>query len=183
MGMFSSKSQPQAAARSPGAPPKGAPAGGGLSIIAPGMTVRGDLESDGIVKVEGAVDGHVLARQQVLVARGGIVRGDIDTREAVIGGTVEGSVHAAERVEVQAGATVAGDITTRRIAVAEGATLNGQIRMGDITGGATRTAGAALDVRVSPGRAEGRPSAVPTRPSVPVARVAVPPRSSTAGNG
>ena len=48
---------------------------GGLSIVAVGMTVRGDLESNGTVKVEGAVEGHVRAANQVLVAKGGVVGG------------------------------------------------------------------------------------------------------------
>ncbi len=127
MGIFGKKQQPTE--RMAGAPAKGAPLPGGLSIVGAGMLVRGDLESNGVVKVEGTVDGHVRATGQVLVAREGAVHGDIDTSEAVIGGTVTGAIHASERVEVQVGASVEGDITTRRIAVAEGASLNGLIRM------------------------------------------------------
>jgi cytoskeletal protein CcmA (bactofilin family) len=104
---------------------------GGLSIIAVGMTVRGDLESNGTVKVEGTVEGHVQAKNQVLVAKGGVVDGDIDAREAVVGGQANGAIRALERVEIQSGATVNGDITTRRISVAEGGSLNGLIRMGE----------------------------------------------------
>ncbi len=156
-------------------------AAGGLSIIAAGMTVRGDIESNGIVKVEGAVDGNVHAMHQVLVARGGIVHGDIDAREVIVGGMVNGSIRVTERVEVQSGATVVGDITTRRIAVAEGGTLNGQIRMGE----QTAPAASALDVRVYSAKSEPRPTSAtgPPRPSVPVARVAVPPRATPPGSG
>ena len=149
---------------------------GGLSVIASGMTVRGDIESDGTVKVEGVVEGHVEARNQVLVARGGTVQGDIDACEAIVGGTVQGAIRAGERAEVQAGATVTGDITTRRIAVAEGASLNGAIRMSEI---AAETK-PAVDTRPAP---KSTPAVVPSmnRPSVPVARVAVPPRPSSQG--
>jgi cytoskeletal protein CcmA (bactofilin family) len=159
-------------------------AAGGLSIIAAGMTVRGDIESNGIVKVEGAVDGNVHARHQVLVAKGGIVHGDIDAREAIVGGMVNGSIRVAERVEVQSGATVVGDITTRRIAVAEGGTLNGQIRMGEQSG-AVESAAPALAVKVSPAKPEPRSTSAtgPARPSVPVARVAVPPLATPPGSG
>ena len=138
----------------------------GLSIIGVGMTVHGDLESGGVVKVEGAVNGHVTARQQVLVSKGGEIDGDVDTKEAVIGGTVHGSVRTTERVEVQAGAVVQGDITTKRISVAEGAVLNGAIRMGEVEDSA----------RALP----QRPVAQPTlpRPGSPIARVAVPPRAA-----
>jgi cytoskeletal protein CcmA (bactofilin family) len=151
---------------------------GGLSIIAVGMTVRGDLESNGTVKVEGTVAGHVQAKNQVLVAKGGVVDGDIDAREAVIGGQANGAIRALERVEIQSGAIVNGDITTRRISVAEGGSLNGLIRMGEQGAGQQRPA--------QPPRLESRPQGGgppnPPRPPVPVARVA-PPRMPTPGTG
>lgn len=141
-------------------------AAAGLSIIGVGMTVHGDVETGGVVKIEGTVNGHVSAAHQVLVAKGGQIDGDVDTREAVVGGLVHGAVRATERVEVQAGATVQGDITTKRIAVAEGAQLNGSIRMGE----------AEEASRAAP----QRPVAQPTlpRPGSQIARVAVPPRAA-----
>ena len=156
---------------------EGAPAPAGLSIIAVGMAVHGDLDSNGTVKVEGTVDGNVATRAQILVAKGGVVQGDLEAREAIVGGTVTGSIRALERVEIQTGAAVDGDITTRRIMVAEGASLNGLVRMGE----------AALQERPAPSNRHesGRTSTaasppplvpIPQRSSIPVARVAVPPR-------
>lgn len=109
----------------------GATGEGALSIIAAGMTVSGDIESTGVVKVEGRVDGSIRSARQVLVGRQGTVHGDIDTREAVIGGSVEGTITASERVEIQATAAVLGDIVTRTIVVAEGGKINGSVRMED----------------------------------------------------
>lgn len=170
MGIFGSK-----AAGDAGATPdrRASSTVGGLSIIGAGMTVRGDIETAGVVKVEGTVEGHVQAKHQVLVAKGGLVHGNIETREAVIGGIVNGGIRAVERVEIQPGAAVHGDITTRRIAVAEGGSLNGQIRMGEQP---------APDLEVANGsRAEPRSAPPPSlaRPSVPIARVAVPPPRAT----
>lgn len=104
---------------------------GALSIIATGMTVTGDIDSNGVVKVEGRVEGNVRSARQVLVGRQGLVRGDIETREAVIGGTVEGTITATERVEIQATASLQGDVVTRSIAIAEGGKVNGSVRMED----------------------------------------------------
>jgi cytoskeletal protein CcmA (bactofilin family) len=156
----SGKKTATAASSSPRGNPPGAT---GLSIIGLGMTVHGDVETAGVVKVEGIVNGHVTAGQQVLVAKGGQIDGDVDTGEAVVGGAIHGSVRAALRVEIQSGAVVQGDVTTKRISVAEGAVLNGAIRMGDIE---------------EPAKAPPRPVAQPTlpRPSTPIARPAVPPR-------
>jgi cytoskeletal protein CcmA (bactofilin family) len=103
----------------------------GLSIVASGMTVVGELDTDGVVKVEGKIQGSVRAEQQVLVAKGGEVEGNIYTREAVIGGVVRGAIMADERVEVQVASVVNGDITTQRILVHEGGEVNGSVRMAD----------------------------------------------------
>jgi cytoskeletal protein CcmA (bactofilin family) len=107
------------------------PRGGesGLTIIAAGTRVTGDVESDGVVKVEGEVVGGVRAERQVLVARGGRVEGDVVSPDAVLGGVVQGSVAAEERVEVQPGAVVHGDIVTGRLIVQEGGEVNGSVHM------------------------------------------------------
>ncbi|MEP6571711.1 MAG: polymer-forming cytoskeletal protein [Gemmatimonadota bacterium] len=123
--------------------PRGSPSGtdtgrrgenAGLSIIASGTTIIGDIETDGVVKIEGRVQGTIRAGGQVLVAKGGVIQGDVFTREAVIGGEIQGSVHAEERVEIQSGAVVSGDILTLRILIADGGRVNGVITMGDSNG-------------------------------------------------
>jgi cytoskeletal protein CcmA (bactofilin family) len=147
---------------------------GGLSIIAVGMTVRGDLESNGTVKVEGAVEGHVQAKNQVLVAKGGIVAGDIDAREAVIGGQANGAIRALDRVEIQSGATVNGDITTKRISVAEGGSLNGLIRMEQGTAQAKPGQQQRPDARPQGGAPQGPPRAPALAPHPAPSRLPTP---------
>ncbi len=100
-----------------------------LSIVAHDLTVTGDLQADGVVKVEGKVKGTIRAGSQVLVAPGSVVEGDLHTKEAVIGGQVKGTIHASERVELQPTAVVEGDIMTQRIAILEGARVSGEVRM------------------------------------------------------
>ena len=102
-----------------------------LSIIAAGMKITGDIDTDGVIKIEGQVDGAIRAGRQVLIERQGHVHGDIHTREAILGGSVEGIITASERIEVQGTATVLGDIHTRAIAVVEGGRINGTIRISD----------------------------------------------------
>ena len=103
----------------------------GLSIIGAGMKVVGDLSAEGVVKIEGTVIGTVRAGRQVLVAKGGVVEGDLFSREAIIGGEVRGGIQADERVEVQASSVVHGDIATKRLFVQEGGEINGVVRMGE----------------------------------------------------
>jgi cytoskeletal protein CcmA (bactofilin family) len=100
-----------------------------FSIIASDMTVIGDLETEGVVRIEGRVKGTVRVGAQVLVTQGGVIEGDVHTQEAVIAGQVRGGIHASDRVELQTSAVVTGDIMTARIAIAEGAKVTGEVKM------------------------------------------------------
>ena len=100
-----------------------------LSVIAAGSKVIGDMECSGVLKIEGTVEGTIRGARQVLLGRQGIVKGDIETREAVIGGQVEGAIHALERVEIQGTAAVVGNVHTKTIVIREGGQINGAVRM------------------------------------------------------
>ena len=103
--------------------------GAGLTIIASGATVAGDLISDGIVKIEGTVEGTIRAGTQLLIAPGAQIRGDVFALEVIVGGDIRGGIHAEERVEIQSGAVVDGDIHTQRIHVVDGGRVNGHVVM------------------------------------------------------
>ena len=126
MAMFSKDAGSRPEPRAPGAPVEAA-----LSIIAAGMKITGDVDTSGVLKVDGEINGSITGARQVLLGRGGAVRGNVAAGEVVVGGHVEGSVSASERLELQATATVTGDIETRSIIVLEGAKINGLVRMTD----------------------------------------------------
>ena len=101
-----------------------------VSIIGPGMKVVGDCSSDGTIRVEGRVDGSVVASKSVVVGKDGMVKGDISTQDAIIAGKVSGSVSAESRIELQATCRVQGDIRSRRVKLDEGGQVDGQLHMG-----------------------------------------------------
>jgi cytoskeletal protein CcmA (bactofilin family) len=103
--------------------------GSSLSIVGVDLEIMGHLDTRGVVKVEGRVIGNVTAMEQVLVATGATVEGDIVTREAVIGGVVLGGIEAAERVELLDTAVVTGNIVTARLLIHEGGRINGEVMM------------------------------------------------------
>jgi cytoskeletal protein CcmA (bactofilin family) len=123
----------------------------GLSVIASGMKIVGDIESTGVVKIEGVVEGAVRGARQLLLGRQGTVHGDIRAHEVVIGGTVIGTIVADERVEIQGTSSVQGDIHTKSIVVLEGGVINGTVRMGEQAAKELRDSG--VDNPVRPGLA------------------------------
>lgn len=135
MGFFSSTSEAVPRAAGSGVPAasgsgrRNREAVTGLSIIAKDLTIAGDLQAAGVIRVEGRVIGNVHAGEQVLLSEGGIIEGDVVTREAVIGGRVHGSVRADERVEIQSSAHVHGDVVSPRLLIHEGGSMNGTVKM------------------------------------------------------
>jgi cytoskeletal protein CcmA (bactofilin family) len=109
------------------------PASGAISIIAPGTKVTGDVETDGTLRVEGTVEGHIKAAKAVVLGKDGVVIGDIATQDAVIGGRVTGTVVAESRLELQATCIIDGEIRARRVKLDEGGKVNGQVAMGDVS--------------------------------------------------
>ena len=109
--------------------PPTSPEAGGTSVIAPGLKIVGDVETSGTLKIEGTVQGSIRGARQVIVGRSGVIQGDIQAEEIVIGGRVVGTVTASERVEIQANSVIEGDVHTRSIVVFEGGLLNGNVRM------------------------------------------------------
>lgn len=101
-----------------------------ISIIGPGMTIVGDCQTDGTVRIEGSVEGSVKAGKAIVIGKQGRVAGDVVTQDAVISGAVEGTVTAASRLELQATCRIDGEVHTRRMQLEEGAVLNGNVVMG-----------------------------------------------------
>jgi len=119
----------------------GAPMESVISIVGPGMKVIGDCETDGTIRIEGAVEGSVKAGKAVVVGKDGTVKGDISTQDAVISGSVVGTVTADSRLELQATARIEGEIRARRMQLEEGAILNGTVQMGAVGKTPTSTQG------------------------------------------
>ena len=109
------------------------PADGSLSVISTGMKITGDVETSGVVKVDGTIEGSIRGAKQVLLGRTGAIHGDVHAEEAVLGGTVVGSVITASRVEIQSTCSIQGDVQTKSIVVLEGGVINGAVRMDTAT--------------------------------------------------
>jgi len=86
------------------------------------LNVRGTLRVD--CTVEGQLDGD-----NVILSESAEVRGEIRAKRIIIGGKIDGNVHAEELVEVKSKGKVFGDIFTPKLAIIEGAELNGKIEM------------------------------------------------------
>jgi cytoskeletal protein CcmA (bactofilin family) len=106
------------------------------SVIGRSLVVKGDIQSSGTLRVDGAVEGTISARGTVIIANEGTVKADIKADHVVIGGTINGNVTAREKVEILNTGKLHGDVGTIAfgLVVREGAIFEGACKMKDAEG-------------------------------------------------
>ena len=100
------------------------------TLVAEGTTIRGDIEFDGGLHMDGLVEGSISAQsaQAVLtLSEKGRVKGEIRTPNAVINGQVKGDVIVSERLELAANARIEGNLYYKVLEMAAGAQVNGKM--------------------------------------------------------
>ena len=71
------------------------------TVIAQGVTIKGTLRGEGVVQVEGVVEGEFDLTGAVIVAESGLIRGPIKADVVRVAGRVEGSVYAREHMRLE----------------------------------------------------------------------------------
>ena len=111
------------------APPKTG-GGGDVANIGKSIVIKGDLSGNEDLVIEGKVEGKVdLPNNRLTIGAGGQVSAQVHAKNVVVVGRVAGNVSAGERLEIQATGIVEGDVEAPRLVVAEGAVLNGSVKM------------------------------------------------------
>lgn len=104
--------------------------GSGLSILAKGVCIKGDIICEGDIRIEGIVDGNVYCHGRVVVGTLGSIIGKLDSNLATIEGKVEGLIVVRDTLQLSETAQVHGDVITGKMIVLSGAVFTGSCKMG-----------------------------------------------------
>jgi len=99
------------------------------TYIAPSTRIVGKLSGAGTYVFCGRIEGECDIDGPVTLAKGGHWEGTLRANDIIIAGTVEGDVIAKERVELAGTARITGSLSGNSIAVAEGAVIEGDIKV------------------------------------------------------
>lgn len=99
------------------------------TVIAKDLAVTGTLRGEGVVQIEGRVEGEVSLKGYVIVASTGVIKGPIEAEVIRIAGSVEGNITAHDHLRLEKTGSVAGDVTTVSFIIEEGGRLNGRTTM------------------------------------------------------
>jgi cytoskeletal protein CcmA (bactofilin family) len=104
-------------------------AGGPTTFIAPSSRIVGTITGQGAYVFCGSVEGDCDIDGPLTLAEGGRWHGTMKANDIIVAGVVEGDVIARQRVEIAGTARVAGSLSGHSIAVAEGAVIEGEIKV------------------------------------------------------
>jgi cytoskeletal protein CcmA (bactofilin family) len=99
------------------------------SQIAPGCTIKGAIEGQSDLVVDGTVEGQIRTDSDVSIGREGTVKGDVSAKSVRIGGRIVGNVRGSEKVEILDSGRLEGDVVAPRVVLAEGAFFKGKVEM------------------------------------------------------
>lgn len=102
-----------------------------ITIIGSDTVVSGNLEGDEDLTIEGRVEGSINLSKTLTIEVGGVVRANINVRNAVISGVLVGNIEAQESVHLTEQGRVVGDIAAPRVILVDGSSFRGNIDMGE----------------------------------------------------
>ncbi len=97
------------------------------TLIAQHTVLRGDIETQGALLVNGTVQGNARVGGEIAISSDAHWQGNIRARRAVIAGEVSGDVSVDEKLEIGASARIRGRVAAQLIAIARGAQVEGEI--------------------------------------------------------
>ena len=100
------------------------------SILGKGCKFKGTIEVEGTLRIDSEFEGVVNCPETLVVGKTGIVKADINVKNAIIGGKVIGNISATNKIELQSGSHIEGDIMTHRLVIDEGVYFEGNCKMG-----------------------------------------------------
>ncbi len=129
------------------------------SLIAPGVEIAGDVIITDGVRVDGHIEGNVLAKKDtrglLVLSEKGSINGAVKVYDAVVNGTICGDLEVAHFLELQANARVTGNITYRRLQLECGATIEGRLDRLNDQPAEEAVEGRVVDLQFSPAAAAG----------------------------
>ncbi len=101
------------------------------SLIGAGTTIEGDLNFSGGLRIDGQVNGNVVATPgkpgTLVLSEQARVNGEVNVTHLVVNGVINGTVSAGEYLELQSKAKVTGDVHYKTLEIQLGAIVEGRL--------------------------------------------------------
>jgi len=105
------------------------PVSASASLIGAGTTMKGDITSNGDLRIDGTLVGNIHCSAKVVIGANGVVQGDINGQQADIMGKVTGTIKVKDLLQLKGGSNVNGNIQATKLQIEPTANFNGECHM------------------------------------------------------
>ncbi len=99
------------------------------TVIAPNTRFDGMINATEGVQISGYFEGDVISQSLVWIGKTGKVDGNIKCPSVISEGEIVGNIDSAKHVELREECRMIGNISTEKLAIADGCSFEGEIRM------------------------------------------------------
>ncbi len=99
------------------------------TVIGVNSNFRGTLMVTGVLRIDGEFEGDILNCERLEIGEHGVMRADVEVKEALIMGRVYGNIRALGAIEMKSGARIEGDLAGMTVAMEQGVHFTGRCTM------------------------------------------------------
>ncbi|MGD9344684.1 MAG: polymer-forming cytoskeletal protein [Candidatus Aminicenantes bacterium] len=99
------------------------------TVIAPNTNFEGMINATEGVQISGHFKGEVVSKSIVWIGNTGRIEGNIKCPSVISEGEIVGDIDSAKNVELRAECRMTGNISTETLAIADGCSFEGKVRM------------------------------------------------------
>ena len=103
---------------------------GAVNAIGQGSIIKGDIITEGDLRIDGTLTGSITTKGRLVVGETGLVEGEVICQNALISGTLKAKIQVHELLSLKSSANLLGDIITNKLAIEPGANFTGSCSMG-----------------------------------------------------
>jgi len=104
-----------------------------ISIISIDSTIKGDMESEGDIRIDGNLIGNIHCKAKIIIGQEGKVEGNMNGNQADILGTVNGDIKMNGQLNLLGNAIINGNIHVGKLQMESTVVFNGKCVMGEIS--------------------------------------------------
>lgn len=102
-----------------------------LNVISKGTSIKGDVISDGDMRVDGMIEGNLIVKGKLFMGQTGMINGTIASQDADLAGSVIGNINVKGLLTLLSESKIKGDLKIGQLSIEPGAQFSGHCSMGE----------------------------------------------------
>ena len=99
------------------------------TLIGDGCCVTGCITGNGLLKIDGTIDGDLFSEDDIVLGESGQIKGNTICNNAYINGIMDGNISCKSTLAIESCGKVNGDISVKKLMISEGGILDGKCTM------------------------------------------------------